>query len=92
MEKEEKKKMLEYIQQLWNKMIAENTAHLEGAEESQVAGSKYKENASVDEERYQPSKKAKEKYHGDDTVKMGDANPCKQYMHTGQNCLVHYSR
>ena len=39
----EKKKKLEYIQRLWDEVIVENTTLLKGAEESQVAESKYKE-------------------------------------------------
>ena len=57
----EKKKKLEYIQQLWNKMLEEEATLLEGAEESQVTGSKCKEITTGDEERQQPSKKARVK-------------------------------
>ena len=39
----EKKEKLEYIQWLWDEVIVEDTTLLEGAEESQVVGSKYKE-------------------------------------------------
>ena len=39
----EKKKKLEYIQRLWDEVIVEDTTLLKGAEESQVAESKYKE-------------------------------------------------
>ena len=59
---------------------------------SQVTGSKYKEVASVNEEEYWLSKKAKEKYHGSDVVKMGDTNLYKRYVYTRQDYLVHYSR
>ena len=38
----EKKEKLEYIQWLWDEVIVEDTTLLEGAEESQVVGSKYK--------------------------------------------------
>ena len=57
-EKEEKKKMLKYIQWLQNKVIAENTVG------SQVVGSKYKEVTSKDKKVHWLSKKTKEKYHG----------------------------
>jgi len=46
------KKKLKYIQQLWDKVIAEDTAPLEGFERSQVTGSKCKEVTSRDEEEY----------------------------------------
>jgi len=68
---EKKKKKLEYIQQLWDKVIVENTILLEGSEGSQVVGSKHKKVTSRDEKRHWPSKKAKEKYHRDNAVKMG---------------------
>ena len=46
----EEKKKLEYIQQLWDKVLEEEAALLEGAEGSQVVGSKCKEIATRDEE------------------------------------------
>ena len=46
------KKKLKYIQRLWDKVIAEDAALLEGFKRSQVAGSKCKEVASRDEEKY----------------------------------------
>ena len=49
-EEKKKRKKLEYIQQLQDKMIAENTTLLEGANESQIAKSKYKEVTSEDKE------------------------------------------
>jgi len=52
---------LEYIQQLQDKVIVENTTLLEGSEGSQVAGSKHKEVTSENEKGYQPLKKAKER-------------------------------
>ena len=39
-EEKEKKKKLEYLQQLQNKVLAEDTTLLEDIEESQIAGSK----------------------------------------------------
>jgi len=42
-------KKLEYIQQLWDEVLNEEAALLEGAEESQVTGSKHKEVATGDE-------------------------------------------
>jgi len=92
----EKKKKLEYIQQLQNEVLEEEAALLEEAERSQVMGSKHKEVASGDKEGQQPSKKAKEKqpgkYHRGATVKMGDTNLCERCVSAGQNCLVHPSR
>ena len=77
-------------------MLEEEAALLEGAEGSQVAGSKRKEVASGDEEVQWPSKKARgkqpEKYHGGAAVKMGGSNPCKRCVCTGQDCLVYSSR
>jgi len=46
----EEKKKLEYIQQLWDKMLEEEATLLEGAEGSQVTGSKCKEVATRDKE------------------------------------------
>ena len=69
---------------------------MEGAEGSQVIGSKYKEVAARDEEVQWPPKKARgkqpEKYHRGATVKIGSANPCERCVSTGQDCLVHLSR
>ena len=79
---------MEYIQRLWNEVIAEDATLLEGSEGSQVAGSKYKEVTSRDEKGYQPPKKAKGKYYGDDTVKIEIANLCERYVHTRQDCQV----
>jgi len=88
--------MLEYLQQLQNKVLEEEVALLEDTEGSQVAGSKCKEIVSGDKERQQPSKKARgrqqKKYHRGATVIMGGANPCERCVSTRQNCLVHHSR
>jgi len=69
---------------------------VEGAEGSQVTESKCKKITARDEERQQPSKKAKGKQQGKycrgATVKMENANPCKRCVSAGQNCLVHLSR
>jgi len=46
----EKKEKLEYIQQLWDKVLEEKAALLEGAEGSQIVGSKCKEVTTRDEE------------------------------------------
>ena len=77
-------------------MLEEEAALLEGAEGSQVAGSKRKEVATGDEEEQRPSKKAREKqpgkYHRGAAVKMGGATPCKRCVCAGQDCLVHPSR
>jgi len=77
-------------------VLEEEAALLEGTEGSQVTGSKCKEVATGDEEMQQPSKKARGKqlgkYRRDAAVKMGDANPYKKCVSTGQDCLVHFSR
>ena len=69
---------------------------MEGAEEFQVTGSKYKEVAAGDKEGQWPSKKAREKqpekYCRDAVVKMENANPCERYMSARQDCLVYSSR
>jgi len=69
---------------------------LEGAEGSQVMGSKCKEVATGDKEGQWPSKKARRKqlgkYHEDAAVKIGGANPCKRCVSARQDCLVHSSR
>ena len=41
-EKERKRRTMEYLQQLWDKVLEEEAALLEGAEGSQIAGSKRK--------------------------------------------------
>jgi len=95
-EKEKKKRMREYLQQLWDEVLEEEAALLEGAEGSQVMGSKYKEITTGDEEEQQPSKKARGKqpgkYHRGATVKMGGSNPCERCVCARQDCLVHPSR
>ena len=63
-EKERKKRTIEYLQQLWNEVLEEEAALLEGAEESQVMGSKHKKVTAGDEEEQQPSKKARGKQPG----------------------------
>ena len=49
---------MEYLQHLQNEVLEEEAALLEGAERSQVVGSKRKEVATGDEEGQRPSKKA----------------------------------
>ena len=61
-EEERKKRTREYLQRLRDKVLEEEAALLEGAEGSQVAGSKRKEVAAGDEEEQWPSKKARGKY------------------------------
>ncbi len=73
-------------------MLEEETILLEGAEESQITGSKCKEVAAGDKKGQWPSKKARGKYHRGATVKMGDSNLWERYVCTGQDCLVHPSR
>ena len=69
---------------------------MEGAEGSQVTGSKRKEVAAGDKEEQQPSKKTRGKqpgkYCGGAAVKIGGATPCEKYVYAGQDCLVHPSR
>ena len=49
-EKERKRRTMEYLQQLWDKVLEEEAALLEGAEGSQIAGSKHKDIAAKDKE------------------------------------------
>jgi len=95
-EEEKKKRTLEYLQQLWNKVLAEGAAFLEGAERFQIVGSKHKEVSPEDNRNCQPSKKTKGKqparYHRDNRVKMGNANPYERCVHARQDWLVHNSR
>ena len=83
---------MEYLQRLQNEVLEEEAALLEGAERSQVVGSKCKEVAAGDEEGQWPSKKARGKYHGGVIVKIGGSNPCKRCVYARQDCLVHPSR
>jgi len=77
-------------------VLEEEATLLEGAEGSQVTGSKCKEVAAGDGEEQQPPKKARgkqtEKYYGGATVKMGGSIPCERCVCAGQDCLVHPSR
>ena len=95
-EEERKKRTMEYLQQLRDEVLEEEASLLEGAEGSQVAGSKCKEVTTGDEEEQRLSKKAREKqpgkYCGGTTVKMGGSNPCGRYVCARQDCLVHPSR
>ena len=95
-EEKRKKRTVEYLQQLWDKVLEEEAALLEGAEESQVTGSKRKEVAAEDEEVQWPFKKARGKqpgkYCGGATVKMGSATLCERCVCTGQDCLMYLSR
>ena len=81
---EEKK--LEYIQWLWDKVIAEDTTLLKGAERSQVAGSKCREILSENDMGHWPFKKAKGKqparYWGDMGIKLGGSNLCERCVCT----------
>ena len=95
-EEERKRRTREYLQQLWNEVLEEEATLLEGAEGSQVAGSKCKEVATGGGEEQQLSKKARGKqlgkYHGGAAVKMEGSNPCERCVCTGQDCLVHPSK
>ena len=91
-EEERKKRTREYLQRLRDKVLEEEAALLEGAEGSQVAGSKRKEITAGGEEEQRPSKKARGKYRGGAAVKLGNSNPCERCVCAGQDCLVHLSR
>ena len=91
-EKERKKKMVEYLQWLQDKVSEEEAALLERAEGSQVVGPKCKKVTARDKERQQPFKKAKRKYCRDTTVKMEGFNLCERYVCARQDCLVYPSR
>ena len=91
-EEERKKRIREYLQRLWDEVLEEEATLLERAEGFQVTGSKCKEVAAGDEEEQRSSKKARGKYRGGATVKMGGSNPCKRCVCAGQDCLVHPSR
>jgi len=95
-EEERKRRTMEYLQQLQDEVLEEETTLLEGAEGSQVAGSKHKEVAARDKEVQWPSKKARgkqpRKYCGDAIVKMGGTNPCERCVSARQDCLIHPSR
>jgi len=77
-------------------VLEEETTLLEGAEGFQVAGSKYKEIATRDEKKQQPSKKARGKQLGKycrgAIVKMRGTNHCERCVSARQDCLVHPSR
>ena len=77
-------------------MLEEETALLEGAEGSQVMGSKRKEVATRDEEEQWSFKKARGKqpgkYRRGATVKIRGDNPYERCVSAGQDYLVHSSR
>jgi len=50
-EKKRKRRMVEYLQQLQDKVLEEEATLLEGAKGSQIIGSKHKEVITRDEER-----------------------------------------
>ena len=83
-EEERKKRTREYLQRLRDEVLEEEAALLEGAEGSQVAESKCKEVATGDEEEQQPSKKARERYHGGAAVKMGVLTPVRDVCAPGR--------
>jgi len=84
--------MVEYLQRFRDEMLEEEAALLEGAEGSQVAGSKHKEVAAGDEEGQRPSKKTRRKYRRGAAVKMGGSIPCERCVCARQDCLAHPSR
>ena len=77
---------MEYLQQLWNKVLVENITLLGGMEGSQVIGTKCKEVILGDKKKWWPSKKNKGKqparYCGDARIKMKDVNPCERCVNT----------
>ena len=91
-EKERKKRTIEYLQRLQDKVLEEEATLLEGTEGSQIMRSEHKKVTTGDEKGQQPSKKARGKYYGGAAVKIGGANPCKRYVCTRQDYLVHPSR
>ena len=95
-EEERKKRTVEYLQRLQDKVLEEEATLLEGAEGSQVVGSKRKKVTAGDEEGQWPSKKARGKqpgkYRRGAAVKMGGSNLCERCVYAGQDCLVHPSR
>jgi len=95
-EEERKKRMMEYLQRLRDKVLEEEATLLEGAEGSQVMGSKYTEVAARNEEMQRSSKKARGKQPGKycrgAAVKIGGSNPCERCVCAGQDCLVYPSR
>ena len=60
-EEEKRKRMLEYLQQLQDKVLEKEAALLEGTDGFQITESKHKEVTTGDEEGQRPSKKAKER-------------------------------
>ena len=84
-EEKRKRRMMEYLQWLRDKVLEEETTLLERAEGSQVAGSKCKKVTAGDEEVQRPFKKARgkqpEKYRRGAAVKMGGSNPCERCVH-----------
>ena len=95
-EEERKRRMIEYLQRLWDEVLEEEATLLEGAKKSHDLGSKCKEVAAGDKKKQQHSKKARGeqpgKYCRGAAVKMEGANPCERCVCTGQDCLVHLSR
>jgi len=95
-EEERKRRTMEYLQRLQDEVLEEEATLLEGAEGSQVAGSKCKEVTARDKEVQWSSKKARGKqpgkYCGGAAMKMGGANPCERCVSARQDCLVHPSR
>ena len=92
-EEERKKRMVEYLQWLWDEVLEEEAALLERAERSQIVGSKCKEVTAGNEKEQWLSKKARgkqpEKYRGGTAVKIGGPTLYERCMCTGQDCLVH---
>jgi len=87
MEEKEKRKWLEYLKKLQDKVLAEDAILMAGTKNSQIVGAKYKEVVNIfleDKMELQPSKKTKEKqlrkYYGNTVIKMGGDNLCERCM------------
>ena len=98
-EEEDKKKWMEYLQQLWNEVLAKNIAILGDNEVFQVIGSKQKKITTIfseDKVGQQLSKKIKEnqpgKYYEDAVVKIGSINSYERYVYARQSYLAYNSK
>ena len=85
----EKKKWLEYLKQLWNKILAKNATLLGDTKTFQIIGSKRKKVTTIfseDEAGQWLSKRIKGKqsgkYHRNVAVKIGGVHLCERYMYT----------
>ena len=95
-EKKWKKRTLEYLQQLQDKVFEEDATLLESTKESQIAEPKYKKIPLGNDTDCWPSKRLKENNQQDTEETLGSswggANPCERYVYAGQDYLVYNSR